>query len=182
MTKEKGSVKVNFVWPITVLAAICLVCSALLGYLNGVTAPIISDTEAAIAAAARAEVLPDADSFTQLDWTQPEGSFVTEAYKADNGSGYVFMITGDGYGGKGTMKLIVGMDADGAVVSTKTLQHIETAGMGSKTADEPYRSQWVGVTMDTVDTVDAISGATISSNHYKASMISAFEAYEIVSK
>ena len=182
MTKANSSVKVDFVLPIAVLTIICLVCSGLLGFINGMTAPVISDTEGRIAAEARTEVLPEADSFTQLEWTQPEGSFVTEAYKADNGAGYVFMITGDGYGGRGTMKLIVGMDADGAIVNTKTLQHAETAGMGSKTADEPYRGQWVGIKSETIDEVDAISGATFSSGYYKASMVSAFEAYEIVSK
>ena len=181
MTKS-STVKADFVLPIAVLTIICLVCSGLLGYINSITKPIIADTEARIAAEARTEVLPDADSFTKLDWTQPEGSFVTEAYKADNGAGYVFMITGNGYGGKGTMKLIVGMDANGTVVRTKTLQHAETAGMGSKTADDPYRSQWTGITADTTDKVDAITGATFSSNYYMESMLSAFEAFESVSK
>ena len=182
MTKSKSTVKADFVAPIAVLTIICLVCSGLLGYINSITKPIIADTEARIAAEARAEVLPEADSFTRLDWTQPEGSFVTEAYKADNGAGYVFMITGNGYGGKNTMKLIVGMDPQGAVVATKTLQHAETAGMGSKTADEPYRSQWTGKTAATIDQVDAVSGATFSSTYYKDSMRSAFEAFAQVAK
>ncbi len=183
MTKTSNA-KTDFVLPIAVLTIICLVCSALLGSINGVTAPIIKATEDRIAAEARSEVLPDADGFTQLDWesVKPDGSFVTEAYKADNGAGYVFMITGNGYGGKNTMKLIVGMDADGTVVRTKTLQHSETAGMGSKTADDAYRDQWIGVTADTTDTVDAVSGATFSSNYYMESMRSAFEAYALVSK
>jgi len=182
MTKAKSAVKVDFVLPIAVLTIICLVCSALLGFFNGLTAPVIKETEDRIAAEARAEVLPEADSFTRLDWTQPEGSFVTEVYKADNGVGYVFMVTGNGYGGKNTMKLIVGMDNDGAVTATKTLQHAETAGMGSKTADEPYRSQWSGKTAETIDEVDAVTGATISSTNYKNSMRSVFEAYALVAK
>ena len=184
MTKASSTVKTDFVLPIAVLTIICLVCSGLLGFINGMTAPVIADTEAKIAAEARTEVLPEADGFTKLEWdsVKPEGSFVTEAYKADNGSGYVFMITGDGYGGRGTMKLIVGMDADGAVVRTKTLQHAETAGMGSKTADEAYRSQWTGKTGATIDQVDAISGATFSSTYYKDSMRSAFEAFAQVAK
>ena len=182
MTKTKSTVKVDFVLPIAVLTIICLVCSGLLGYFNSLTSPIIAETEAAEAAKARAEVLPDADSFTELDWTQPEGSFVTAVYKADNGAGYVFMVTGNGYGGKGTMKLVVGMTPDGAVVKTVTQAHAETAGMGSKTADEPYRSQWEGKTADTMGQVEAVSGATISSTHYLNSMRSVFEAYALISK
>ena len=182
MTKAKSTVKVDFVLPIAVLTIICLVCSGLLGYFNSLTSPIIAETEAAEAAKARAEVLPEADSFTELDWTQPEGSFVTAIYKADNGAGYVFMVTGNGYGGKGTMKLVVGMTPDGAVVKTVTQQHSETAGMGSKTADEPYRSQWEGKTADTMDQVEAVSGATISSTHYMNSMRSVFEAYALITQ
>ncbi len=183
MTQTKNStVKADFVLPIVVLTAICLVCSGLLGFFNSLTSPIIAETEAAEAAKARAEVLPDADSFTQLDWTQPDGSFVTEVYKADNGAGYVFMVTGNGYGGKGTMKLVVGMTQDGKVIKTVTQQHSETAGMGSKTADEPYRSQWEGKTADTMDKVEAVSGATISSTHYLNSMRSVFEAYALITQ
>lgn len=184
MTKT-STVKADFVLPILVLTLICLVCSGLLGYFNSLTSPIIAETEAAEAAKARAEVLPEADSFTELtewDALKPEGSFVTAVYAADNGAGYVFMVTGNGYGGKGTMKLVVGMTPDGAIVNTVTQQHSETAGMGSKTADEPYRSQWVGVTADTIGTVDAISGATISSTHYLNSMRSVFEAYALISQ
>lgn len=181
MTKA-SSAKTDFVLPIAVLTIICLVCSGLLGYFNSLTKPIIQATEERIASELRAEVLPEADSFTELDWTAPEGSVVTQVFKADNGAGYVFMVTGNGYGGKGTMKLVVGLDANGAVVQTKTQQHSETAGMGSKTADEPYRSQWVGKTLDTMDQVDGVSGATISSTHYLNSMRAVFEAYALVTQ
>ena len=181
MTKT-SNVRADFIQPILVLTLICLICAALLAYLNSVTKPVIEATEAAIAEAARDEVLPGAGGFTKLDVTLPEGSFVTEVYEANNGSGYVFMVTGNGYGGKGTMKLIVSMDPSGAILATKTLQHAETAGMGSKTADEPWRSQFVGVTADTLSSVDTISGATISSTHYLNSIRSVFEAFAAISK
>ena len=102
---KKSSVKADFVMPILVLTLICLVLSAVLAFTNKVTDPVIIATENAIAEAARAEVLPEADGFTEVDVELPEGSFVTAAYKANNGVGYVFMITCNGYGGKGTMKL-----------------------------------------------------------------------------
>ena len=54
--------------------------------------------------------------------------------------------------------------------------------MGSKTADEPYRSQWEGKTADTMDQVEAVSGATISSTHYMNSMRSVFEAYALITQ
>lgn len=175
-----SSVKTDFVQPIVILTVICLVCALLLAYVNSVTKPIIEKTEAQIAEAARAEVLPDSGGFELLNVDLPEGSVVTEVYAANNGSGYVFMITGNGYGGKGTMKLITSVDPDGKIIATKTLSHAETAGMGSKTADLPWREQFVGVDADTLSSVDTISGATISSNHYLDSMRAVFEAFALV--
>jgi len=176
---KTSNVKADFVQPILVLTLICLVASALLAWINGITAPIIEETEAAIAAAARMEVLPEADDFTKVDAALPEGSFVTEAYKANNGAGYVFMITCNGYGGKNTMNLICGIDADGKIVATKTLSHKETAGLGSKTTEPGFRDQFVGQD-SSLSGVDTISGATFSSNYYIEGITSAFEAYELL--
>ena len=176
-----SSAKTDFVQPILILTAICLVCALLLASINGVTKPIIEATELKIAQDAMAEVLPEANgAFTQLDVELPSDSVVASVYEADNGSGYVFMVNGNGYGGKGTMKLITSLDPDGNIIATKTLAHAETAGMGSKTADAPWRDQFVGVNAGTLDTVDTISGATISSNHYLNSMRAVFEAYALV--
>ena len=173
------NVKSDFVQPIVILTLICLVASALLAYINSVTAPILKETEAAIAAAARMEVLPEADDFTLLDVDLPEDSFVTEVYEANNGTGYVFMITCNGYGGKNTMKLICSIGADGKMVATKTLSHAETAGLGSKTTEELWRSQFVGEDAS-LSGVDIITGSTFSSRYYIEGIQSAFEAYELV--
>ena len=178
MTKS-SNVKADFVMPILVLTLICLIASAVLAFTNNVTEPIIEETEAAIAEAARIEVLPEADGFTQLNVDLPDDSFVTEVYKANNNVGYVFMITCNGYGGKGTMKLICSMDTDGRIIATKTLADAETAGMGSKTADDAFRLQFAGKDAS-LEGVDTITGATFSSNYYIEGIRSAFEAYELV--
>lgn len=178
MTKT-SNVKADFVQPILILTLICLAASALLAWVNGITETIIKEAEDAIAAEARTEVLPDADDFTLVDAALPEGSFVTEVYKANNGAGFVFMITCNGYGGKNTMNLICGIGGDGKIVATKTLSHEETAGLGSKTTEDGFRSQFVGEDAS-LSGVDTISGATFSSNYYIEGITSAFEAYELV--
>ena len=170
------SVTKHFIQPIVVLMAICLVISTALAFTNDVTAPVIEKAAAEKAEAARKEVLPDADSFELMQLSGlPET--VTEVYHAANGRGYVFMLTAKGYGGD--MNLICGMDADGNITACKTLSHSETSGLGSKTADEGYRGQYAGVNSGTLDSVQAISGATISSNAYKNAVGDAFAAYEI---
>ena len=168
----------DIVKPIAVLASICLVVTALLAFINSVTAPSIKAADEAAAAKARQEVLAEADEFELLDMELPEG--VTEAYKAENGSGYVFMLTTKGYGG--AINLICGIKSDGSIESVQTLNHSETSGIGSRVVDNnsPYRQQYVGKTADDYDTVDAVTGATISSKAYKKAIDAAFEAYDMV--
>lgn len=169
--------KNDIIKPVAVLVCICLAVTALLAYINSVTAPIIKAADEKAAAEARAEVLSEADSFKLMKVKNlPE--CVEEVYKAENGAGYVFMLSVKGYGGD--MKLICGIKSDGKIEQSKTLSHSETSGLGSKTADEPYRKQYSGKTEKTLDEIDAISGATISSTAYKKAITDAFKAYDMV--
>ncbi len=90
----------DIIKPIAVLAAICLVVTALLAYINSVTAPIIADANAKAEAKAQHEVLTEADAFEDID-VESAGlpKEVTKAVKATNGAGYVFSLTVKGYGG-----------------------------------------------------------------------------------
>lgn len=163
--------------PIVVLTCICFIVTALLAYINTVTSPIIEKSEKEAAQKAMTEVLKEADSFEQVDATNlPER--VNEVYKAINGTGYVFMLTTKGYGGD--MKLICGINSDGTISACDTLSHSETSGLGSKTAEEPYKNQYKGKSSDTLSEVDAITGATISSVAYKSAIEDAFKAFDIV--
>lgn len=169
------AVKKDFVLPVIVLTAICLVISAALALTNRVTEPIIIEAALLRAEAARVEVLPAADSFELMDLTGlPET--VTEVYEATNGVGYVFMITTTGYGGD--LELICGIDADGNITATKTLAHSETAGLGSKVTEEDFKNQFIGKD-SSMEGVSAISGATISSSAYINAITDAFTAFEI---
>lgn len=133
------------------------------------------------------KLLPTANGLTKLDISLPsvykngEINYVTEVYKADNNAGYVFVIVGNGYGGKGTMKIITSIDAEGSIVETQTLEHKETPGLGSKITSDDFRSQFIGVNADTFeDGVDAITGATRSSEYYFESIQSAFNAFKLI--
>ncbi|MCR5652191.1 MAG: FMN-binding protein [Ruminococcus sp.] len=169
----------EIIMPIIVLTCICFVVTAALAYINLITAPVIKAADEKAAAEARAELLSEADSFTQLDTKGLPGE-VTEAYKADNGTGYVFMLTTKGYGGD--IRLICGIKSNGSIEKTKTLSHSETSGIGSRVVDNDskYKDQYVGKTADNVDEVDAVSGATISSKAYKKAIDATFEAYDTV--
>ena len=163
--------------PVLVLVCICLVVTALLAYINSVTSPIIAKAEQEKTEQAMSEVLAEADGFEKLE-IENLPDRVTEVYTANSGSGYVFMLTTKGYGGD--MKLICGMKSDGTIEQCKTLSHAETSGLGSKTAEDPYRNQYSGKSDDTLSEVDAITGATISSTAYKNAIEDAFKAYDMV--
>lgn len=170
-----NNVKHDFVMPIAVLTIICFVITAALAVTEQATTPIIEAAEKASAEAARLEVLPSADAFTQVSNDgMPDG--VVEVYNANNGAGTVVIAEGSGYGG--TMKIIVGIDADGKIAGTKTLSHSETAGLGSKTAEEPFQSQFPGQD-SSLSGVSAISGATISSKCFIGMVEKAFQAQTV---
>ncbi len=180
----------EIVKPIAVLAAICLVVTALLAYINSVTAPIIADADAKAEAKAVQEVLADGQDFETVykkgaddnKLTAALPAEVTTVYKANNGAGYVFRLETKGYGG--TISLMCGIKADGSIESTQTLTHSETSGIGSKVVDNEsgYRERYVGKTAADYDGVDAVTGATISSKAYKKAVKAAFEAFEAATK
>ena len=170
------NLKKDFLAPIGVLFTICLVISVALAWTNQLTAPIIAQVEWTAANEAKLEVLPLADDFTLVEQEGlPAG--VTEVYKAHNGAGYVILMTADGYGGD--MKMICGIDSKGLVVNVQVLSHSETSGIGTKVTREEFAAQFVGMDADLAG-VQAITGASVSSNAYIAAVRSAVSAYKMV--
>lgn len=180
MSKTKSNAMTDFVAPIAVLVIICVVMSALLALTNSATAPIIAEAERKANEEARLEVLPSADSFEKVE-ADGLPAAVKEVYKAANGAGYTFSLTTQGYGGKNTLKMAVGIDGEGKITGVKVLSHSETAGLGSKiTSDENFYGQFPGLDAAGAANADTISGATFSSNYYKAAIADAFTAFEQV--
>lgn len=175
----------DIVKPIAVLASICLVVTALLAFVNSVTSPIIQKAAEEKAAAARSEVLGEANGeFDTLSDEDMEKlglpAEITEVSKAKNGSGAVISVTVKGYGGD--IKLMLGIKSDGSIEKIYTLEHSETSGIGSRVVDNKsgYSDNYIGKTEDSYSEVDAISGATISSKAYKKAISIAYEGFDIV--
>lgn len=100
---------------------------------------------------------------------------ITAAYKTTTGN-YVFEIKAAGYGIKGGdqwhpasgeyIMVKVSMTAEGKIIDCLTLSQAESQNIGDACAKEEYYGQYVGKTPDTLSEVDAIAGATITSNGY----------------
>ena len=93
-------------------------------------------------------------------------------------AGYVFTVEGKGFGG--TISVMCAIDNDGTILNCSTLDVSgETATLGGKTANPEYTDQYQGKDKS-LDGVNAISGATITSTAYRGCVEKAFAAYELV--
>ena len=165
---------------IVVLAVICLVISGALAVVNNFTAPIIESAAVARETASRQQVLPAAADFEEISGDMP--ATISSAYKGvdDSGStvGYVFTAGNKGF--DGTILVMTAIDTDGKIVAVSTLDVTsETATLGGQTAKESYTSMYSGKDAS-LDGVDAISGATITSKAYEQCVLDAFAAYDAV--
>ena len=166
---------------IVVLAAICLVISGALAVVNSFTAPIISAAAAERETASRQQVLPAASEFEAIASDAMPAS-VTGAYKGINAAGetvgYVFTAGHKGF--EGTIVVMTAIDPDGKIVQVATIDVTsETATLGGLTAKESYTSQYTGKDA-TLEGIDAISGATITSTAYERCVLDAFAAFDAV--
>ena len=140
--------KNKFAAPVIVLSSICLVVSLALAFTYKIANPIIIENQNAVAVAARKEVLPDADDFTQDETVTAETgaksadgkASVQEVFAANNGTGYVMTVNTTSFGGELTM--MVGLDAEGAVTGVKVTVHADTPGVGTKNMEPSYLSQY----------------------------------------
>ncbi len=175
--------KNDIVKSVVVLTVICLVVSGLLAVVNHFTAPVSAANAASRATAARQEIIPDAVSFTEVETSALDAS-IAEAYcgvdASGNVLGYIFTAKQNGFGG--TISVMCGIDADGKIIAVKTMDvSSETSTLGGKTADPSYTTQYTGED-SSLSGVQAISGATITSNAYRACVESAFTAFNTITE
>ena len=126
-------------------------------------------------------------TYKEIDLTAyPDlAAYVLSAQKTATGN-YVVETKGAGYGIKGGdeyhpasneyIVVRVSMTADGKIIDCLTVSQAETAGLGDACANESFYGQFVGKTESDYTNVDAISGATLTTDGYKQAIQRAFEA------
>lgn len=175
MNPDKKKVSAyDFLYPVILLTAICLVAAALLALTNSATQPIIEAAEAEAAERTRMAMLPDATTFTELEC---ETANVVSVFKDDGGSGYVITVKGKGYGGD--LPVTVGLTADGEIIAVSANAVGETAGVGSKTGTPQFTDRFKSL-RDSASGVDVLTGASVSSRAVIAAVNQAFAAYQEV--
>ncbi len=155
------------------LSVICIVIAVLLAVTNYITAPIIKKQEDAAANQALIVVFPNGEGFEKVDIADIElPSTVTEAYSEKSG-GYVFKLTTSGYASN--LIIMCGVDSNGNVTGADVIASSETLG-----AENGYGDNFVEKSIDTVDSVDTISGATKTTGAYRNAVKDALNAFTVM--
>ena len=153
---------------------------------------VLTATDAALGETAAAQVAKQsASTLTDLDLSAYADlpSALIAAQKTASGN-YVLELKGAGYGINGGNEyhpasgeyiiIRLSMTAQGQIIDCLTVSQKETDGIGSVCADESFYGQFVGKTEQTYEQIDAISGATMTTNGYKKAILRAFEAVKIL--
>lgn len=144
-----------------------------------------SDEDRATVEAALAAV--KANVLTDIDISLYEGlpSQLISAKRAANGN-YVIDIKAAGYSINGEwhasgeyIEIRVSITPDGKIIDTLTLKQSESKGIGDACANEEFYSQFDGKTEENYADIDAISGATLTTDGYKTAILRAFKAVKI---
>ena len=149
---------------ITLFLITAVVAAALAG-VSTITKDAIAANQEKKTQDALAVVLPDAGSLEKVALSGDTG-IVSEVYT--DGSSYAVKVLPGGFDGEITM--MVGI-ADGKITGISVISHTETPGLGAVAAaqnakGEAFRGQFVGQSGELAvgDQIDAMSGATITSN------------------
>ena len=163
----------------------CVVVAGALGAVNMVTKDKIAAINLEKTQVAMKAVVADPDNSTFSDALALSddmtaaalagGGTLTEAYEVMVGgapAGHALKVVASG--SQGNIEMMVGLDAEGAVTGVSIVKHSETAGIGTKVADNEPNNAGVGVLdqfvgksvadmpLNVGSNVDAITGATVS--------------------
>lgn len=165
------------------LVLICAISSALLALTNNVTKDKITALSVEKENATKSEVLPDAARFSDAKTTTLNGTDYTY-YEGLSESGevmgYVFTVSGKGYGGN--LRVMVGIGTDERVKGVSPLELNETAGLGMKAQNDEFLNQYkdkvsnIGVAKNSPsgNEIQALTGATITSKAVTNAVNTAF--------
>ncbi len=173
-----------------ILFLIAAISAGILAFLNDSTKDLIAKNEAMAATSPEVleAVMPGSVMFNDysdaalVETIKSENEKFVNLQTAVDGSnnelGYVVrtLSTVSGYGGD--MELFVGISPDGKITGVNVVAHSETSGLGSRTTEPEFTSQFTGkdAYAEIVD-FDAIAGVTKSSKSFISAVNNAISIY-----
>ncbi len=143
-----------------ILALICALATGLLALVNSLTkAKIIAQAQAEQEASLK-EVMPLGESFEPVK-SGAEITYYKVYDKNKKWAGVAFKVLAKGY--SSDIETMVGMDRDGTINAIKVLSQNETPGLGARITEKAFTEQFSQKNITGLEQVQAITGATISS-------------------
>lgn len=193
--KIKSFFKANgeVITPTAVLAIICVVVTLALSSTNLLTAGKIEALAIETQNKAMAKLI-EADEYHELPATTSFGDITYNAAIKDGDTvGCIFVTEANGYGG--VVSVMTAVDMEGKVIAVEILAAAdETPGLGQNVTKEYFYTRFNGMSGDIVvqkagtakkenNEIDAVTGATISSEAVKTAVNQALDyASEIIVK
>ena len=160
------------------------VMAAVLALVNQLTAPRIAAAREEKTRQALSQVLADAETARKLGAFPDETGLVSEVYESE--TAYALIVTPAGF--DNTVTMMVGVGKGGTVLGLSVISHTETPNLGAVAADpgprgEGFRAQFAGLREPAAvrkdgGTIDAITGATITSRAVTAGVNAALECVD----
>ena len=147
------------------MAMACILSGAVIAATYALTAPVAAEQAIKMRDKAMAELVPQGQKFEPIEKH-------AEWYAAmKDGKTIAFIVPAEGKGYGGAIKMVVAVSTEGKVIDYKILSHNETPGLGDKAANDPFRKQFAGKSIDdlvvvktpTDKNIQALTGATITS-------------------
>ena len=148
----------------TVLSIVAIVCGLMIGGMNAITAPIIQRNLEEKERAAYQEVLPEGQTFNQLELIDGVPSSVSGAVEGKNASGAIvgYIYTASGLNQHGSISLVISVSAEGDIIGASILAIDQTKGIDDTRSN---LATFVGSSiLGATPQGDLISGVTNSLN------------------
>lgn len=175
----------EIVKPTLVLITICVVISALLSATYNLAG--IGELGKSLSSEELAEIAPNVlPNATELKLVSvsSENPALLGVYADEGGSGYGFHIEVKGYAAG--LKLMVGLDTNGAVTGIHVIENGETNGIGTRCFTPEFyerffgKTEKVGLKKDGEGDIDEIANATFTSRGITKAVQIAFDVYNEV--
>jgi electron transport complex protein RnfG len=143
-----------------ILGFICFLSSSVLAIVNNVTEPKIRQQKEKEESSAFGELMPESLRFEAR--YQDEKIIYYAAYDANNKlNGFIVKAKTKGY--SSDIETAASLSLKLEIIGIKILLQNETPGLGNRIAEETFLGQFKARCVDTLNEVQAITGATISS-------------------
>jgi len=115
----------------------------------------------------------------KLNLSDDEKKYIKQIFRAVDTAGrdsYCFVVKTAGFGGD--IDMVVGISNEKVIIGVKVFSNTETPGIGSRVVGEKseYLPRFINASSRTIQDVEIISGASISSNAVKTGISYVFKA------